>query len=188
MTVTEHLDAVRRALDELVVGDVERMAAVLSDVFVRRGRVLVAGNGGSAAHAQHLSAELVGRYRDTTRPPCSAIALHGDTSTMTAIANDFGWDGVYERQVRAHGRTGDAFVAISTSGRSTNLLRAAETATECGLHVLALTGCAPNPLAACADHVISVSADETPTVQEVQQVVVHLLCEAVDHAMTCGAR
>jgi phosphoheptose isomerase len=188
MTVTEHLHAVRRALDELVVSDVERMAAVLSEVFARRGRVLVAGNGGSAAHAQHLSAELVGRYRDTTRPPCSAIALHGDTSSMTAIANDFGWDDVYARQVRAHGRPGDALVAISTSGRSPNLLHAAASASDCGLYVLALTGLAPNPLAACADHAISVGADETPTVQEVQQVIVHLLCEAVDHAMACGAR
>jgi D-sedoheptulose 7-phosphate isomerase len=151
-----------------------------------RGRVLIAGNGGSAAHAQHLSAELVGRYRDSRREPCSAIALHADTSSITAIANDFGWSEVFERQIRAHGRRGDAFIAISTSGTSTNLLRAAATANRCGLHVVALTGRTPNPLADCAEAAVCVRADATATVQEVQQVVVHLLCEAVDRALGSG--
>src|SRR4051812_9568771 len=121
MTMAAHVDDVRRALDNLIIGDVERLADALIAVLARRGRVLVAGNGGSAAPAQPLSAELVGRYQDPRREPCSAITLHGDTSSVTAIANDFGWDDVFERQIRAHGRPGDAFVAISTSGTSTNL-------------------------------------------------------------------
>src|SRR4051812_29834039 len=103
MTMAHHVDDVRRALEELSLDDVDHMARQLIGVLAHRGRVLVAGNGGSAAHAQHLTAELVGRYRDSRREPCSAIALHGDTSSVTAIANDFGWDDVFERQVRAHG-------------------------------------------------------------------------------------
>jgi D-sedoheptulose 7-phosphate isomerase len=185
MTASEHLDAARRALDALDLGQIARFAVCLTRVLRRDGRVLVAGNGGSAAHTQHLTAELVGRYRDTDRRACSAIALHADTSSLTAVANDFGWDDVFSRQVRAHGRRGDAFVAISTSGASANLLRAADAARECGIAVLALTGPVPNALAERADVAIAVEAASTPTVQEMQQIVIHLLCEAVDDAFRC---
>jgi D-sedoheptulose 7-phosphate isomerase len=182
-TMAAHLDATQRALDALFLPDVAGAARELVDVVCNGGRVLVAGNGGSAAHAQHLSAELVGRYVDRGRPPLSAIALHSDTSSLTAVANDFGWHDVFSRQVVAHGRPGDALVAVSTSGRSTNLLRAAVVARRQGLRVLAITGRVPNPLADWADAVVSVDADATPTVQEVHQVVVHLLCDAVDAAL-----
>lgn len=178
-----HLDATQRALDELFLPDVAVVARELIEVVGNRGRVLVAGNGGSAAHAQHLSAELVGRYVDGCRAPCSAIALHSETSSVTAVANDFGWHEVFSRQVLAHGRPGDALVAVSTSGRSTNLLRAAEVAHRQRLRVLAITGRAPNPLADRADAAVTVDADATPTVQEVHQVVVHLLCDAIDEAL-----
>jgi D-sedoheptulose 7-phosphate isomerase len=184
--MTAHLDAVHRALDDLDLGAVERVGDRLVTALQRRRRVLVAGNGGSAAHAQHLSAELVGRYRDPRRTPCSAIALHADTSSVTAVANDFGWDEVYARQVCAHGRPGDVFLAISTSGASVNLLRAATVAERAGITVLALTGPAPNPLASCAAVTVCVDATSTPTVQEVQQVVVHMLCECVDRALGGG--
>jgi D-sedoheptulose 7-phosphate isomerase len=182
-TMATHLDATRRALEALFLPDVERVARELVEAICNGGRVLVAGNGGSAAHAQHLSAELVGRYVDKSRAPCSAIALHSETSSLTAVANDFGWNDVFSRQVLAHGRPGDALVAISTSGRSINLLRAAETARRRQLRVLAVTGRPPNPLADRADAAVSVDADATPTVQEVHQVVVHLLCDAVDEAL-----
>jgi D-sedoheptulose 7-phosphate isomerase len=188
MTMTQHLDAVHRALDDLDLPAVERVAASLVDVLKRHGRVLVAGNGGSAAHAQHFSAELVGRYRDPHREPCSAIALHADTSSLSAVANDFGWDEVYARQIRAHGRPGDALLAISTSGASTNLLRAATIADRLGIAVLALTGPAPNRLADCARAAVCVSAAATPTVQEVHQVVVHMLCDCIDRELGCGPR
>jgi phosphoheptose isomerase len=174
-----HVVALRRALDRLDCRRVERMGDRLAIALGRHHRVLAVGNGGSAADAQHLTAELVGRYR-VEREPYSAIALHAETSSVTAIANDYGWDEVFARQVRAHGRPGDILVAISTSGASDNVLHAVAAAREGGLVVWALTGPAPNPLADIADEAITVDTNATPTIQEVHQVVVHLLCEVVD--------
>jgi phosphoheptose isomerase len=182
----EHLDALFLALGQLDVRHVERLGRRLADLLAGDGRLLVAGNGGSAAHAQHLTAELVGRYRDPYRAPCSAIALHADTSSVTAVANDFGWDDVFARQICAHGRPGDALLAISTSGQSTNLLRATDAARDRSMHTWALTGAAPNPLFEHSDETISVGGS-TATVQEVHQVVVHLLCQVVDDRLQSGA-
>lgn len=156
----------------------ERLAAALCG----GGRLLAAGNGGSAAQAQHLTAELVGRYR-TDRPPFSAIALHADTSSTTAIANDYGVDELFARQVRAHGRPGDVLILLSTSGASANLLSAADAGRAAGLHVWALTGPAPNPLAAAADEAFCVDAPSTATVQELHLVAVHMICAAFDDAL-----
>ena len=142
-------------------------------------RLLVAGNGGSAAEAQHLTAELVGRYVDE-RPPLSAIALHAETSSLTAIGNDYGASEAYARQVAAHGRDGDTVLLLSASGRSGNILAAAERARALGLTVWAMTGPAPNPLAALADDAICVAGADTAVVQEVHLVAIHALCEALD--------
>jgi D-sedoheptulose 7-phosphate isomerase len=156
----------------------ERLAAVLTG----GGRLLAAGNGGSAAQAQHLTAELVGRYRDD-RPPFSALALHADTSSTTAIANDYGVDEVFARQVRAHGRPGDVLMLLSTSGASANLLSAADAARSAGLRVWALTGPAPNPLVAGSDEALCVTASSAATVQELHLVAVHMVCAAFDAAV-----
>ncbi|MFD7692452.1 SIS domain-containing protein [Streptomyces sp. NPDC059374] len=145
-------------------------------------RLLVAGNGGSAAQAQHLSAELVGRYRDD-RPPFSAVALHADTSATTAIANDYGVQEIFARQVAAHGRAGDVLMLLSTSGASANLLVAADRAHRVGMPVWALTGPAPNPLAGTADDALCIDAATSATVQELHLVAVHMLCEAFDEAV-----
>jgi D-sedoheptulose 7-phosphate isomerase len=142
-------------------------------------RLLVAGNGGSAAEAQHLTAELVGRYVDD-RPPLSAIALHAETSSLTAIGNDYGAAEAYARQVAAHGRDGDIVLLLSSSGRSENVLAAAERARALGLTVWAMTGPAPNPLADLADDAICVAGADTAVVQEVHLVAIHALCEALD--------
>ncbi|WP_030762996.1 D-sedoheptulose-7-phosphate isomerase [Streptomyces sp. NRRL F-2664] len=159
-----------------------RLAAVLP----AGGRLLAAGNGGSAAQAQHLTAELVGRYR-AERPAYSAIALHAETSSVTAIGNDYGFEQVFARQVAAHGRDGDVLVLLSTSGRSGNLLSAAMTARAAGLEVWALTGAAPNPLAEAADQALCIDAASTATVQEAHLVAVHLLCESFDAALAPSA-
>jgi phosphoheptose isomerase len=142
-------------------------------------RLLVAGNGGSAAEAQHLTAELVGRYVDE-RPPLSAIALHAETSSLTAIGNDYGAAEAYARQVAAHGRDGDVVLLLSSSGRSPNVLAAAERARSLGLTVWAMTGPAPNPLAGLADDAICVAGADTAVVQEVHLVAIHALCAALD--------
>ncbi|WEH38326.1 SIS domain-containing protein [Streptomyces sp. NBC_01218] len=148
-------------------------------------RLLVAGNGGSAAQAQHLTAELVGRYRDD-RPPFSALALHADTSSTTAIANDYGVQEVFARQTCAHGRPGDVLVLLSTSGASANLLAAAAEARRIGMSVWALTGPAPNPLEAACDEALCVDAPASATVQELHLVAVHMICEAFDQACEQG--
>ncbi|MEV5320333.1 SIS domain-containing protein [Streptomyces sp. NPDC052687] len=159
-----------------------RLAAVLPP----GGRLLAAGNGGSAAQAQHLTAELVGRYRQE-RPAFSAISLHAETSSLTAIGNDYGFDQVYARQVAAHGRPGDVLMLLSTSGRSANLIGAAVAGRRAGLRVWALTGPGPNPLAEAAHEALCVDADTTATVQEAHLVAVHLLCEAFDAALGTGS-
>jgi phosphoheptose isomerase len=181
LTGRAHLSALARPLAQLEL-ELERIDAWgrrLARVLAGGGRLLAVGNGGSAAQAQHLTSELVGRYRDD-RPPLSALALHAETSAYTAICNDFGIDAAFARQVRAHGRPGDVLMALSSSGRSANVLEAASAATEGGLTVWALTGRLPNPLCELADDAVCVEAAATATIQEVHQVVIHLLCASVD--------
>ncbi len=147
-----------------------------------RGRLLAAGNGGSAAQAQHLTAELVGRYR-ADRPPFSAICLTAETSSLTAIANDYPADELFARQVEAHGRPGDVLLLLSTSGRSPNAVAAARRARACGVTTLAMTGPGPNPLVAAADDAICIDSPWTATVQECHLVALHLVCAAFDAAV-----
>jgi D-sedoheptulose 7-phosphate isomerase len=162
---------------------VEAWGAMLGKLLPSGGRLLAAGNGGSAAQAQHLTAELVGRFKED-RPPFSALPLHVDTSTVTALGNDYGFDEVFARQVRAHGRRGDVLIALSTSGTSSNLVAAARAAREGGLRTLALTGPVPNALSEGADEAVSIHCDDTAIVQEVHLVAVHVLCEAFDRALS----
>ncbi|MEV5748578.1 SIS domain-containing protein [Actinoallomurus sp. NPDC052308] len=157
-----------------------RLAAVLED----GGRLLACGNGGSAEQAQHLTAELVGRYQ-TERRPFAAIPLHTDVSALTAIGNDYGAEEMFARQVRAHGRSGDVLVCLSTSGSSRNVIAAARAAAEVGVRAWALTGPGPNPLAGVCAEAITVEAPSTATVQEVHLAAIHMLCAAVD-AVVCG--
>jgi D-sedoheptulose 7-phosphate isomerase len=177
--VTALLPALERLEEEVPV--LERWGAQLASLFADGGRLLVAGNGGSAAEAQHLTAELVGRF-ESDRAPFSALALHAETSSYTAIANDFGAAHAFARQVRAHGRPGDVLLALSTSGRSENVLEAAQAAYEHGLATWAMTGPAPNPLERVCDDALVVHADRCATVQEVHLVAIHLLCGFVESA------
>lgn len=158
-------------------------AAIIVDTLAAGNLVLACGNGGSAAEAQHLVGEIVGRFR-RERGPWPALALTADAAVVTAIANDYGFDAVFARQVAAFGRPGDVLVAFSTSGESPNVVNAASLARERGLHVVALTGRAPSRLGALADAEIAVPAAETALVQEVHAVVVHLLCEIVESRLT----
>lgn len=151
----------------------------LAEVLVNDGRLLSVGNGGSAAEAQHLTSELVGRYRDD-RPAFSAIALCAETSALTAIANDYGIEEMFARQVRAHGRPGDVLVAMSTSGSSPNVLAAVEAADALGMTTWAMTGRGPNPLTALSDESLCADAAHTATIQEIHLVAVHLICAAFD--------
>ena len=159
----------------------------LATCLVGGARLLAAGNGGSAAEAQHLTAELVGRFCGERRP-LSAISLCAESSSVTAILNDYGPEEVFARQVEAHGRAGDVLVVLSTSGTSSNVVHAAKRGHEVGMRVWALTGPAPNPLASIADEALTISAGSTAAVQEVQLVAVHAICAALDAALRARGR
>jgi type III pantothenate kinase len=185
-----HVAQLRAALDahaEALALAEEWGGRLASRLGAGGARLLAVGNGGSAAEAQHLTAELVGRFEGERRA-LSALCLHGDSSSFTAIANDYGLDEAFARQVCAHGRPGDVLVALSTSGRSENVLAAARAARECGLTVWGMTGPAPNPLADLCDEVLAVEAERTCTVQELHLVAIHVLCGAVDAALAAADR
>ena len=156
-----------------------------AQVLMAGGRLLACGNGGSAEQAQHLTTELVGRYQDE-RQPLAALPLTHDMTAVTAIGNDYGASQVFARQVRAHGRPGDLLVCLSTSGRSPNVIAAAQAAAAIGMTAWALTGPGPSPLTeACAD-AITVDTPVTSTVQEVHLAAIHIMCAAVDAAVRDG--
>ncbi|HYY46531.1 MAG TPA: SIS domain-containing protein [Candidatus Angelobacter sp.] len=171
------VESLPRVADE--VGHIEIWARHLASVLTRGGRLLAAGNGGSAAEAQHLTSELVGRYRDERRP-FSALALHAESSSLTAIGNDYGAEEAFARQVRAHGRPGDVLVVLSTSGQSRNLIAAVDAARQSSVISWALTGPRPNPLADMSFDAISIDAPTTATIQEIHLVIIHMICAAVE--------
>ena len=182
--IATHLEALVDTIGRSTA-DVDRVTSWghhLAEVLVGGGRLLACGNGGSAAEAQHLTAELVGRFREE-RVPLSAISLHADTSALTAIANDYGTEEIFARGVRAHGRPGDVLVTLSTSGTSPNVLAAVKAGHDVGMTTWALTGPAPNPLAGTCHDAICVEAASTATVQEMHLVLVHTLCMAVDEVL-----
>jgi D-sedoheptulose 7-phosphate isomerase len=178
--VAAHLDNVLPALESLrsQAGRLAAWGTELAYRLLSGQRLLVAGNGGSAAEAQHLTAELVGRF-DAERAPFSAISLHAETSTVTALSNDYGYEEVFARQVRAHGRPGDVLILLSTSGRSPNLLNAVRAARERGITTWALTGPGPNPLADACDQAVLVDAIAA-NAQEGHLIAVHAVCRAFD--------
>ena len=164
--------------------DVVRAAAVLTTSLGNGGKLLICGNGGSAADAQHLAAEFVSTLTiDHPRPPIPAVALTTDTSLLTAIANDFGVEGMFARQVEALGRSGDVLIAISTSGNSANVVRAAEQARSHDARVVALTGASGGALAPLADVAIRVPSTVTAHIQESHLAIEQLLALLVERAM-----
>jgi D-sedoheptulose 7-phosphate isomerase len=146
------------------------------------GKLLIAGNGGSAADAQHLAAEFLSRYL-IDRRPLPALALTTDTSVLTAVGNDYGFDHVFERQVRGLGRPGDVLLGISTSGRSPNVLRALETARDLGLVTVGFSGAADTGMRALCRHYLAVASQETAIVQQIHMVTGHAICALVERAM-----
>jgi D-sedoheptulose 7-phosphate isomerase len=157
-------------------------ARLLAGVFQAQGRVLLFGNGGSAADAQHLAAEFVNRFQ-VERPPLAALALTTDTSIITAVANDYDFNQVFAKQVRALGRAGDLAWGISTSGNSPNVVAGLHTARELGLATLALSGGDGGPVAAAADMALIVPSRNTPRIQEVHITLGHVLCDLVDYLL-----
>lgn len=174
----ESIELKRRVLEEqgILVAEAARM---LAGVFQAGGRVLIFGNGGSAADAQHLAAEFVNRFQ-VERPPLAALALTTDTSILTAVANDYDFREIFAKQVRALGKPGDLAWGLSTSGNSPNVVAALTTARELGLKTLALSGGDGGPVAAAAETALVVPSRNTPRIQEVHITLGHVLCDLVD--------
>jgi D-sedoheptulose 7-phosphate isomerase len=159
-----------------------RCATAIAERMRADGKVLVFGNGGSAADAQHFAAELLGRFVKE-RAALPAIALTTDTSALTAIGNDYGYDKVFSRQVEAHGRAGDVAIGISTSGKSPNVIKALQTARERRMLCVAFTGRGGGDMGPLVDFLIDVPHQETARIQEVHGMVVHIICELVEEAL-----
>lgn len=177
-SLREHVQAVQSLL-ETGLADIERAGQLICSTLTKGNKILTCGNGGSAADAQHIAAELIGRYEQERRS-WPAIALTTDTSALTALSNDFGYAEVFARQVAGLAVSGDLLIAISTSGKSPNVLKAAEKARELGCQVLGLTGETSEPLASLCDVYIAVPSKRTARVQEAHITIGHLWCEMVD--------
>jgi D-sedoheptulose 7-phosphate isomerase len=165
--------------DADLVGRIGELAQSMTAVFQQKGKVLFCGNGGSAADAQHIAAELSGRFYKN-RPPLYAEALHVNSSFITAVANDYGYDEVYARMVEAAGVPGDMLVAISTSGNSPNIIKAIEKAKQCGMTVVGMTGTTGGAMADLCDLLINIPSTDTPRIQESHILVGHIVCELVE--------
>ena len=168
--------------DHALLGTVERAAGLCVDALRRGNKIMFAGNGGSAADAQHLAAELVGRL-NYDRAPLPALALTTDTSILTAIGNDYGYEDVFHRQVQALGARGDVLIAISTSGRSKNILRALAAARDKGVTTIGMTGTGGGEMKALCDFCLRVPSQETAKIQEAHIVLGHILCGLVERIL-----
>lgn len=168
--------------DEALLATVEAAACACIDCLRQGGKILLAGNGGSAADAQHIAGEFVSRF-EFDRPGLPAIALTTDSSILTAIGNDYGYDKLFARQVRTHGNKGDVFIGYSTSGKSQNILLAFQEARARGLICVGLAGNRGGPMRYLCDHLLEVPSADTPKIQEGHAVLGHILCGLVEAAM-----
>jgi D-sedoheptulose 7-phosphate isomerase len=165
--------------DEFFLQKIGQAASMLVQSFQNKGKVLFCGNGGSAADAQHIAAELSGRFY-TDRPPLYAEALHVNSSYVTAVANDYGYDAVFSRMVQAAGQPGDVLVALSTSGNSSNILKAIEMAKANGMIVIGFTGASGGKMATLCDVLLNVPSTDTPRIQEAHILIGHIMCQWVE--------
>ena len=177
-SLQEHLETLQTLLRSNI-NDIEQSGQMICDALVGGKKILLCGNGGSAADAQHIAAELVGCY-EKQRRSWPAIALTTDTSALTAVSNDLGYEQVFARQLAGLAQTGDVLIAISTSGRSKNVLKAVERARELGCRTIALTGASSDPLASMCDFTVAVPSNRTSRIQEAHITIGHLWCEMVD--------
>jgi D-sedoheptulose 7-phosphate isomerase len=177
------LAALQRATSDASLLDIARKIAAAIIAALRSGnKLLIVGNGGSAADAQHIAAEIVGRYKQD-RPGYAALALTTDTSALTSIANDCGFEQVFARQVEGLGRHGDVLMALSTSGKSPNILAALRLARERGLVTVGFTGTRGENLRALCDHLLVAPSDDTPVIQQIHLAVAHGICDVVEQTM-----
>jgi D-sedoheptulose 7-phosphate isomerase len=186
--IAAHL-ALSREVLERACGDASllevarKIAETIAGALRGGGKLLIAGNGGSAADAQHISAEIVGRYKKD-RPAYAAIALTTDTSALTAVGNDYGFEQVFARQIEGLGKRGDVLLALTTSGRSPNILAALKAARSQGLITVGFTGAKGTALAASCDHLLVAPSDDTAVIQQIHMAFAHGICEVIEQMMS----
>ena len=171
--------------DEALIAKIAEVGQACLDVYRNNRKTMLAGNGGSAADAQHIAAELVGRY-GFDRPSIPSLALTTDSSNLTAIGNDYGYDKVFSRQVEGMGQEGDLFIGISTSGNSQNIVNAFEAAKRKGITTVALTGRDGGKMAQMADYALIVPSNATPRIQESHILIGHILCDIIEKELFGG--
>ena len=182
--LTRSREALERAAQDATVIDAARKIADVIASALRAGhKLLIVGNGGSAADAQHIAAEIVGRYKQD-RPAYAAIALTTDTSALTAIGNDYGFEQVFARQVEGLGRPSDVLLALSTSGRSPNILAALNAARQRGLITIGFTGAKGTALAASCDHLLVAPSDDTAIIQQIHMAFAHGICDVIEQTLS----
>ena len=181
VTIKDYLTSVAQNFEELKQNSsaIENAASVVITALNNKNKIIFCGNGGSAADSQHLAAELMGRYK-VDRSPLPAIAVTVDTSALTAIANDYGYDNVFSRQINGLGTQGDVLFALSTSGKSESILGAIKTAKNIGMKIISLTGSSINEMNDLSDVCINVPSKETNHIQEMHITIGHLICGLVE--------
>jgi D-sedoheptulose 7-phosphate isomerase len=189
--IATHLTRSREALEHAaqdagLLEAARKIAQTMTGALRAGHKILIVGNGGSAADAQHIAAEIVGRYKQE-RPAYAAIALTTDTSALTAIGNDYGFEQVFARQVEGLGRRGDVLLALSTSGRSPNILAALNVARRTGLVTIGFTGAKGTALGALCDHLLVSPSEDTAVIQQIYMTFAHGICEVIEQAMLDGA-
>jgi D-sedoheptulose 7-phosphate isomerase len=179
----QSLAALERATqDAALLATARKIAAAIIAALRSGNKLLIIGNGGSAADAQHIAGEIIGRYKQD-RPACAAMALTTDTSALTAIANDYGFEQLFARQLEGLGQRGDVLLALSTSGRSPNILAALRTARERGLVTIGFTGAKGGALGTLCDHLLVSPSEDTPVVQQIHLAVAHGICDEIEQTM-----
>jgi D-sedoheptulose 7-phosphate isomerase len=172
----------RAGLDAGLLDTARKIADVIAGALRGGNKLLIAGNGGSAADAQHIAAEIVGRYKKD-RPAYAAIALTTDTSALTAIGNDYGFEHVFARQVEGLGKHGDVLLALTTSGRSPNILAALKAARQQGLVTIGFTGAKGTALGASCDHLLLAPSEDTAVIQQIHMAFAHGICEVIEQTL-----
>ena len=183
-TINKRLDEILEVLSKIKKEQtklINEVAKILTETFKSGNKLLICGNGGSAADAQHIAAEFIGKFYKIDRPALPAIALNTNTSIITAIGNDFGYEMTFSRQVEGLGQKGDVFIAISTSGSSVNAFEAAKLAKEKGMKVISFTGEGGGKLAEVSDITIKVPSNNTPIIQNAHISILHIICEIVEN-------
>jgi D-sedoheptulose 7-phosphate isomerase len=177
----------RASLDAGLIDTARKMADVMASALRSGNKLLIAGNGGSAGDAQHIAAEIVGRYKKD-RPAYAAVALTTDSSALTAIGNDYGFEHVFSRQVEGLGKRGDVLLAITTSGRSANILAALKVARQQGLVTIGFTGAKGTAMGAACDLLLVAPTDDTAVIQQIHMAFAHGICEVIEQTLSNGSK